>query len=131
MSRHASKEFVADAAQLASVRDFARCEAYGFDVELDVDLLTLLVGELAANAALHQDRPARLDLELDDIGRLEISVTDPSPAPAHLIACEPWSTDGHRGLQLVAALSQDWGVEAAGEGKRVWARIGTVAAPVS
>lgn len=131
MTRHASKEFVADATQLASVRDFARSEALDFGVDLDVDLLTLLVGELAANAALHQDRPARLDLHLDDAGVLEISVADPSPAPARLIECEPWSTDGHRGLQLVAALSQDWGVETAGTGKRVWARIGTAAAPVA
>lgn len=120
---HPSLCFRADVTALASVRDFACAEAVALDPEADVDLVALVVGELAANAAVHQTGEALLMLERCPDGSIEISVIDPDPTHPGLVQSGAWSTDGHRGIQLVAALAQSWGVEALETGKRVWARL--------
>ncbi|WP_234426163.1 ATP-binding protein [Streptomyces kebangsaanensis] len=91
-----------------------------------------IVAELAANAALHgrvNSRDFRLTLTLDTaVGPLLIAVTDsrgerlPSP-PAD---CEtPPDAESGRGLLLVPALADRWGVEPYPPGgKTVWAQIG-------
>ncbi|MEU9219243.1 ATP-binding protein [Streptomyces sp. NPDC048376] len=88
-----------------------------------------IVAELAANAALHgrvNSRDFRLTLTLDaTAGQLRIAVTDargerlPSP-PAD---CGPSpDTESGRGLLLVTALADRWGVEPyLPSGKTVWA----------
>ncbi|MFJ4520624.1 ATP-binding protein [Streptomyces sp. NPDC088810] len=91
------------------------------------DTVTLVVAELAANAALHGRVPGRdfeLRLTFDraaGVVRVEVSDTHPGrpepPEPAH-----PLDTDGGRGLLLVAAVAARWGVgERTGPGKTVWA----------
>lgn len=88
-----------------------------------------IVAELAANAALHgrvHNRDFRLGLSLDPAaGLLRIAVTDargecvPSP-PAECAA--PLDAESGRGLLLVAALADRWGVEPYPPGgKTVWA----------
>ena len=121
--------FGADVAHLATVRDFACDRAVELGAHVDLGVLAVIVGELAANAAIHAGGQARLEMELDDEGVLEVSVSDPSPLPPHLIEDEPWSAEGHRGIQLVAALAHSWGVEGQLVGKRVWARIAPTPAP--
>ncbi|KAK1183194.1 ATP-binding protein [Streptomyces sp. NBS 14/10] len=89
----------------------------------------LIVGELAANAALHgrvQGRDFRLTLTLDEAaGPLRIEVTDtrgeklpvlqPPPPPDH---------ESGRGLLLVAALADRWGtVPNEPVGKTAWAAL--------
>ncbi|HEX2576093.1 MAG TPA: ATP-binding protein [Aquihabitans sp.] len=115
--------FAADPAELARVRDFATRAAADLAPTVDPGLLAVVVGELAANAAVHQTGAAEIVLELVGEGVLEVAVHDPSPALPRLVEEAPWSTSGHRGIQLVAALSQAWGVEALPGGKRVWARL--------
>jgi anti-sigma regulatory factor (Ser/Thr protein kinase) len=94
-----------------------------FGAQIDLDVLAVVVGELASNAAVHQTADAEITLELLPGGVLEVSVSDPSEKLPLLVDEEPWSTDGHRGIQLVNALAQEWGVEPAPPGKRVWARL--------
>jgi anti-sigma regulatory factor (Ser/Thr protein kinase) len=88
-----------------------------------------IVAELAANAALHgrvSGRDFRLTLTLDTTaGLLRIAVIDargehlPSP-PAQ--CGMPLDTESGRGLLLVAALADRWGVEPYPPGgKAVWA----------
>lgn len=83
------------------------------------DSVTLVVSELVTNALLH----ARTDMVIllrrrDD--SLLVEVTDSS-----LHQPMPRSYSAHaatgRGLNLVAMLSQDWGVRAERGGKTVWA----------
>lgn len=121
---HPSLRFPADVDHLASVRDFACKEAAALDPAADIELIALVVGELIANAAVHQRGEARLDLMRCPDGSIEVSVTDPDPRPPELVNEAPWSASGHRGIQLVAALAQAWGVETLDAGKRVWARLG-------
>lgn len=122
MSR-ASLVFSADRAQVASVREFARDAALSLGANVDLEVLAVVVSELAANAVVHQSDDAEITLELLDGGEFHVSVSDPSVDLPLLVAEEPWSTSGHRGLQLVAALAQEWGVEPTPVGKRVWARL--------
>ena len=93
------------------------------------ETLTLVTAELTANAVRHGHVPGRdfhLRLTLAK-GTFRIEVTDtraekqPSPAPP---APDSLSESG-RGLHLVAALADDWGVtpRPTAPGKTVWAEL--------
>ena len=90
-----------------------------------------IVAELAANAALHgrvHSRDFRLALTLDTAtGRLRIAVTDargdslPSLPADHETSLD---AESGRGLVLVTALADRWGVEPYSPGgKTVWAEL--------
>ncbi|MFD3735416.1 ATP-binding protein [Streptomyces sp. NPDC058632] len=93
------------------------------------DTVTLVVAELAANAVLHGRVPGR-DFELRltcdrtaGLVRVEVSDTHPAhpelPEPAGRPAAD---TEGGRGLLLVEAVADRWGVDGRmGPGKTVWA----------
>ncbi|MEJ1197558.1 MULTISPECIES: ATP-binding protein [unclassified Streptomyces] len=95
------------------------------------DTVALLVAELAANAARHGRVPGRnFELRLlhqqagtTAVVRVEVSDTHPRrPDPATVTMADP-DADGGRGLALVAAVADDWGVEdRTGPGKTVWAQ---------
>jgi anti-sigma regulatory factor (Ser/Thr protein kinase) len=85
------------------------------------DQLVLIGSELVTNAVLHARTGLTLALELRD-GRVRISVTDRSQAPATLRHYRADAFTG-RGLRVVAALSDRWGVSAAADGKAVWAEL--------
>lgn len=125
VTRRASISFDADPTHLADLRNFSRRAADSLGAQVDHDLLAVVVGELAANAVVHQRGQAQLTVELLSDGALEVSVFDRSAGVPRLIDEAPWSPSGHRGIQLVAALAQDWGVDSQPDGKRVWARIAT------
>ncbi|MER7051472.1 ATP-binding protein [Streptomyces sp. NPDC000351] len=88
-----------------------------------------IVAELAANAALHgrvNSRDFRLTLVLDTTaGLLRIGVTDARGEclPSSSVACErSLDAESGRGLLLVTALADRWGVEPYPPGgKTVWA----------
>ncbi len=92
-----------------------------------------ITAELAANAVLHgrvQGRDFRVALTCAAAsGGVRIEVTDPrgerlptpSPGPGGI----PSDTESGRGLLLVAALADRWGVEPyPPSGKTAWAEIG-------
>ena len=85
------------------------------------DQLVLIGSELVTNAVLHARTELTLALELRD-GRVRISVTDRSQAPATLRRYRADAFTG-RGLGVVASLSDRWGVSAAADGKVVWAEL--------
>ena len=81
------------------------------------------VSELVSNAVLHARTSFTLTVRTMTTGRVRIEVDDSSPAPAQPRRFSVAATTG-RGLQLVASLSFDWGIEhrpcAQGPGKTVW-----------
>ncbi|MGW0330313.1 ATP-binding protein [Streptomyces sp. NPDC003011] len=87
-----------------------------------------VVAELAANAVLHGRVPGRdfrLTLRLDTAGALRIEVTDARGDRLPRIADPvPECAESGRGLRLVAAYADRWGVcEAPARGKTVWAEL--------
>ncbi|WP_165865650.1 SpoIIE family protein phosphatase [Vallicoccus soli] len=116
-------------ADLRAVSEARRATAgtlgqWGIDGDL-LDSALLVVSELVTNAVLHTGEPCRLVLAREQDGRvLRIEVHDdstrhPSPREASDDAL------GGRGLAIVEALAQDWGVSPQGEGKAVWADLRT------
>lgn len=103
-------------------RDFlaARCpHLHGMPVLADAQLLAT---ELIANAVRHGAPPIELAVECADEQTILVRVADSaatipcrrSPAPEE---------EGGRGLNLVHALSDAWGVDEDRPGKSVWFRL--------
>jgi len=130
VSESRSMCFAADVTHLASVRDFASIAYQELGAMWDRDDLLVVVGELAANAAIHQRSESRLILTRRDDETMQVDVVDRDPTIPAVVHNEPWDLDGHRGLPLVDALSVSWGVEPSGDGKRVWAILARVPAAV-
>ena len=98
----------------------ARTAAWSFP-EPAADQLVLIGSELVTNAVLHARTELTLTLELRE-NRVRISVKDRSKAPATLRHYRADALTG-RGLGVVAALSDRWGVSTAPDGKVVWAEL--------
>lgn len=110
--------FPPDPASAAKARRFLNETLRGWRCDHLVDVATLLVSELVANAILHAGTTievvARATAE-----RLRIEVYDDKrrmPLRKHY---STMSATG-RGLFLVEQLAADWGSEATESGKRVW-----------
>jgi anti-sigma regulatory factor (Ser/Thr protein kinase) len=86
-----------------------------------IDDAQLVVSELAANSVIHARTPFSVSVRCDG-SAIRISVRDRSLTQPIMRDAGPTALSG-RGLRLVAALSQDWGVETASDGKTVWAEL--------
>ncbi|WP_316520584.1 ATP-binding SpoIIE family protein phosphatase [Kitasatospora brasiliensis] len=125
----------ADLARIAEVRAELRDALRRWGVAEFIDTAELLSSELVTNAIRHTDRDAmftaRLYRESDADGgraRLRVEVEDESDLwPTRRTPGEQASSG--RGLMLVEALADSWGVEPRGSGKRMWFELsGTAAA---
>ncbi|MEU3623821.1 anti-sigma regulatory factor [Amycolatopsis coloradensis] len=90
----------------------------GFD-DLAADDILLATSELVTNAFEHGEKPDRLEVEYAE-GRLTLRVFDSGSGRPKLKEPSPMAARS-RGLQLVHALSDDWGHEPCDGGKYVWA----------
>ncbi len=89
----------------------------------DLDDVALVVSELVANVVDHATTEPVLTLELALAGDwLRIGVVDGSALRPVLRALSQERPRG-RGLQLVAAIADRWGVEEHHGGKRVWLEL--------
>ena len=92
-----------------------------------VEGVQLVVSELVANAVVHTHTVLELSFSADDRS-LEVSVSDQDPRPPLPRRLEGVAlSDGlllewGRGLAIVDALADEWGVAETADGKRVWAR---------
>ena len=115
----ARRRFGVDPASVGAARRFAREALEGRVVdEMDMDVVLLLVSELATNAVLHAQtefdvvvgaRRGSVRVEVIDVG-------DGCPSPAHPLP----DGDHGRGLTLVAGLATRWGVVLREQSKSVW-----------
>ena len=78
----------------------------------------LLVSELSANCTLHARTEFTVRIELQE-EQVRLQVTDGSLRAPAVRDYGTTATTG-RGLQLVAELSNDWGVDLHDDGKTVW-----------
>ena len=87
---------------------------------LETDAAELLVSELVANAVRYAATSNVLLRATLEGGLLHVEVQDGSsllPAPA---AQPAWDSESGRGLLLVEAIADSWGVDPVGGGKRLW-----------
>lgn len=86
-----------------------------------LDDLTLVATELITNA-VHAGASALVVRLTVHAPELELAVEDDAPGTPSARAVELRSTSG-RGLQIVAAVAQDWGHCPSATGKTVWAKF--------
>lgn len=97
-----------------------RLAEWGLDDETTASAL-LVLNEMVTNAQVHGRAPVELLLRRTP-SRLYVEVVDgSSQLPRRRLATR--DDEGGRGLQMVAELSERWGVRPVDEGKAVWAAI--------
>lgn len=115
-----------EAASAAIVRRQLARDLASYDLPSDaIDDAVLVASELVGNAIQHTAASAAgtLDVSWDvDASGVRVCVSDPSserPQPRTAGDDEPTG----RGLTIVAAMADDWGVDRDAHGKQVWAHI--------
>jgi anti-sigma regulatory factor (Ser/Thr protein kinase) len=119
-------EFSPDPVSVADARRFVRQTLVDWDAEAFEYQVSALVTELATNSILHARTSFVVELSYSG-HQLRLSVTDGSSRAPLRKSHSPEATTG-RGLELVRALSDSWGVDRQARGKTVWCNIGTDAA---
>ncbi|WP_369070408.1 SpoIIE family protein phosphatase [Kineococcus terrestris] len=120
----AGTALAADLRAVAEARRFLLRTLRSWGVDEDVTAgAELVVSELVTNAVTHTGSPPHLHLShLGDTGHLRVAVSDGSTRHPAARAAGPDALGG-RGLAIVEALAERWGVSDQGEGKVVWARL--------
>lgn len=113
---------VASSAALVRERIAADLAA-GHVTQESVADVVLVATELVGNAVIHAAQPHDLDVvwEFDD-GSVIVRVGDSSDVPPRPRQAAPDAGSG-RGLAIVAAVAEEWGVHRLARGKQVWARV--------
>jgi anti-sigma regulatory factor (Ser/Thr protein kinase) len=113
-----------DAASAAVVRAHLGEDLAARDITQDSAADVLLVAtELIGNAIVHSTNVGDLDVGWDiGDGSVIVRVHDGSPEDPRPRQVDASATSG-RGLTIVAALADEWGVNHVAQGKQVWARV--------
>ncbi|AJE80719.1 MULTISPECIES: ATP-binding protein [Streptomyces] len=125
-SRHCTVELQALPSRISQVRRIFSAQLRYWRLDPLIDRVALGVTELLTNVHRHvrtdKTCTVRIELELD---RLTVSVHDRDPHLPLVHEAEPGATGG-RGLALIAAVSESWGVQPLGDtGKTVWFTLPT------
>jgi anti-sigma regulatory factor (Ser/Thr protein kinase) len=117
--RRTTYTFASDTVEIGRARRSVEDTLASWGVRVDADL-ALLVSELMTNAVRHGRGTVHLALEVDD-RRVRVEVHDEGAGlPRARTPQLSGSRVGGFGLNLVAAIADDWGVDPVG-GTRVWA----------
>jgi anti-sigma regulatory factor (Ser/Thr protein kinase) len=115
-----------EAASAAIVRRQLARDLASYDLPADaIDDAVLVASELVGNAVRHTTAAASdtLDISWDvDSSGVRVCVGDPSDQQPQLRIAGDDEPSG-RGLKIVDAMSDDWGVERGARGKTVWAHV--------
>lgn len=123
-SRIAHLRLAPEPASAGRGRTFLRSQVAGWHLGIDtdeLDVLELLTSELITNSLVH----ARSELEIaahHDSWGVRVSVSDLDSRRPVLFPQDDGALGG-RGVALVDALADDWGVDDLPDGKAVWFRL--------
>lgn len=116
-----SRTFDAHASSVRAARHFLLGSLDAWDAVAFETAGEQVISELATNAALHAHSEFTVHLRLDP-DCLVVEVSDSSTVLPQQREYSSTATTG-RGLTLVTALSDEWGVQSSPTGKTVWCRI--------
>lgn len=105
-----------------AARQFVLTCLEGTEAAPRADDVALAATELVTNAVLHGREPIVVSVQLVD-GGVRVEVRDGSALSPAFSMLDPTAVTG-RGLLLVSAVSDRWGVDPDGEGKVVWFVVG-------
>ncbi|MBO4256020.1 ATP-binding protein [Streptomyces griseorubiginosus] len=120
-SRHCTVELQALPSRIGQVRRILSAQLRYWHMDALIDRAALGLTELLSNVHRHAqpDKVCTVEIELL-LDRLTVSVRDHDPRLPEVRDVESSATSG-RGLAMVAAVSESWGVRPDGEaGKVVW-----------
>lgn len=113
--------FAPEFSSVSEARRFVRRILAGWGLEGIEDEASLLVTELATNSVLHARTEFEVTLAFDGKS-LRLGVSDDSPRVPEPKSHSRQATTG-RGLSLVAAVADSWGVEQRPGGKTIWCAL--------
>lgn len=118
--------FTADPAEVAGLRRAMRSHLGIWGLHGVVDEAQLCVSELAANVITHvgPGTPATLAVSMRGV-HLRIEVHDPDTRALPTLLDANADSEGGRGMALVDALAERWGVELGPERKVTWCELAT------
>ncbi|MFE7577070.1 ATP-binding protein [Streptomyces sp. NPDC057521] len=129
-SRHCTVELQALPSRIGQVRRIISAQLRYWHLDSLIDQTALGVTELLTNVHRHAqpDKSCTVEIELL-LERLTVSVHDHDPRLPTVREADDSSTSG-RGLALIAAVSESWGVRPrGGAGKVVWFTLPAPAPP--
>lgn len=112
-----TRSFDPDPSSVRSARRFVRAELGGV-AEETVEVAELLLSELVTNVVRHARTNFTVDLQVDR-GVLRAVVEDGVAIDVAVVDLLE-DADSGRGLRIVAALADEWGVTRLAHGKQVW-----------
>lgn len=113
--------FLADAEQVSSLRRALRMHLEYWGLHELRDAAELCASELVANVIRHvgTGTPSTLVASLNGL-HLRVEVHDPDPRALPTLACAGGDLEEGRGMMLVDAISDRWGVELTADRKVTW-----------
>ncbi|MFI0235204.1 ATP-binding protein [Streptomyces sp. NPDC016845] len=126
---HESRErfFRRERQSVSEARDFTRAALHDWRIKDRADDILLCVSELTTNALLHGVPPGRgfllHVLPYENGVRVEVHDSGDGVPAVPSSSGDPDDAEGGRGLLLVTALADKWGVAERDPGKVVWCEV--------
>ena len=117
---HESIELPPDPPSASAARHFVADVLRDVPTEVS-EVAVLLTSELVTNVIVHARTSLRIDVDVEP-PTLRVSVADDAGRPPTLRRTHDARLTG-RGMNLVASLATDWGVDPTPPGKTVWFRL--------
>jgi anti-sigma regulatory factor (Ser/Thr protein kinase) len=125
-------EFAALEEEVATLRRSVRTHLAAWGLRDLVDEAQLCVSELVANVITHvgPGTPTTLAVRLEGTS-LRIEVHDPDTRALPTLVAADFESEGGRGMALVGAVTDRWGVQLGADRKVTWCELATGLPPVS
>jgi serine/threonine-protein kinase RsbW len=120
-------ELESDPAAVASARQFVSATLWAMELDCLMDEATLVVSELVTNAVIHARTAVAVGVTVTP-EKVRIAVSDDN-SRLPVVGETPEDATSGRGLHLVGAIAQAWGVEEQATAKVVWAELPRPGAP--